>query len=56
MWKLPGPGIEPMSPVLAGGFLTTGPPGASWTLAPCYSVTGKWQDPREKCLRWEPRT
>ena len=26
MWNLPGPGIEPMSPVLAGGFLTTGTP------------------------------
>ena len=25
MWKLPGPGIEPMSPALAGEFLTTGP-------------------------------
>ena len=27
MWDLPGPGIEPMSPALAGGFLTTVPPG-----------------------------
>ena len=27
MWDLPGPGIEPMFPALAGGFLTTGPPG-----------------------------
>ena len=27
MWDLPGPGIEPVSPALAGGFLTTGPPG-----------------------------
>ena len=26
LWNLPGPGIEPMSPVLAGRFLTTGPP------------------------------
>ena len=24
-----GPGIEPVSPALAGGFLTTGPPGKS---------------------------
>ena len=23
MWSLPGPGIEPMSPALAGGFLST---------------------------------
>ena len=27
MWDLPRPGMEPVSPVLAGGFLTTGPPG-----------------------------
>ena len=26
-WDLPGPGIEPVSPALQGGFLTTGPPG-----------------------------
>ena len=28
---LPRPGIEPMSPALAGGFSTTGPPGKSQT-------------------------
>ena len=28
-WDLPGPGLEPMSPALAGGFLTTAPPGKS---------------------------
>ena len=26
MRNLPGPGIKPVSPALAGGFLTTGPP------------------------------
>ena len=26
MWDLPGPGIELVSPALAGGFLTTVPP------------------------------
>ena len=26
MWDLPGPGIEPVSPTSAGGFVTTGPP------------------------------
>ena len=26
MWDLPGPGLEPMSPALAGRFLTTAPP------------------------------
>ena len=29
MWDLPGPGLEPVSPPLAGGFLTTVPPGKS---------------------------
>ena len=29
MWDLPGKVIEPMSPALAGGFLTTAPPGKS---------------------------
>ena len=27
IWDVPGPGIKPMSPVLASGFLTSGPPG-----------------------------
>ena len=27
MWDLRGPGIELVSPALAGGFLTTEPPG-----------------------------
>ena len=31
MWDLPGPGLEPMSPAFAGGFLTTVPPGKSST-------------------------
>ena len=31
MWDLPGPGLEPVSPALAGGFLTTAPPGK-----PCF--------------------
>ena len=28
-WNLPGSGIEPVVPALAGGFLTTGSPGKS---------------------------
>ena len=32
MWDLPGLGLEPMSPALAGGFLTTVPPGKSLSL------------------------
>ena len=31
-WDLPGPGLEPVSPALAGGFLTTAPPGKSTIL------------------------
>ena len=27
VWDLPGPGLKPVSPALAGGFLTTVPPG-----------------------------
>ena len=26
MWDLPGPGLEPVSPALAGGFFTIAPP------------------------------
>ena len=29
MWDLPRPGLAPTSPPLAGGFLTTAPPGKS---------------------------
>ena len=29
LWNLPRPGIEPMSPLLIGRFLTAGPPGKS---------------------------
>ena len=36
MWDLLGPGIEPKSPSLAGGFLTTEPPGKP--LEPLASV------------------
>ncbi|KAJ8796084.1 hypothetical protein J1605_018232 [Eschrichtius robustus] len=32
MWALPGPGLKPVSPALAGGFLTTAPPGKPYAL------------------------
>ena len=32
MWDLPRPGLEPVSRALAGGFLTTAPPGKSHRL------------------------
>ena len=37
MWDLPGPGLEPVSPALAGRFLTTVPPRKSLksSLATC---------------------
>ena len=31
MWDLPRPGLEPVSPALAGRFSTTVPPGKPWT-------------------------
>ena len=48
MWDLPGPGIKPVSPALAGGFLTTVPPGKSqdlsvlihWYFKLCYQKSG----------------
>ena len=30
MWDLPGPGLKPVSPALAGTFSTTAPPGKPW--------------------------
>jgi len=34
MWELPRAGIKPMSPALAGRFLTTGPAGKPPNLPP----------------------
>ena len=31
MWDLPRPGLEPVSPALAGGFSTTAPQGKPWS-------------------------
>ena len=31
-WDLPRPGLEPVSPVLAGRFSTTAPPGKPYTV------------------------
>ena len=44
MWDLPGSGLEPVSPALAGGFLTTAPPGK----APgCAFLMGR---PQKRCV------
>ena len=32
MWDLPRPGLEPVSPVSAGRFSTTAPPGKPWNI------------------------
>ena len=45
MWDLPGPGIEAVSPALAGGFLTTVPPGK-----PCLVVFNLSQSLSLVCL------
>ena len=37
-WNLPGPGIEPMSPALAGGLSATVPPGKSSTHSAIISL------------------
>ena len=37
MWDLPGPGFEPVSPALAGRFLTTVPLGTPQSLFLCFN-------------------
>ena len=37
-WDLPVPGLEPVSPALAGGFSTSAPPGKSWPPSLYYIV------------------
>ena len=56
MWNLPGPGLEPVSPALAGGFLITAPPGKppikdDWCVGNCSS--GGPQDHRQ--VQWFSR-
>ena len=38
MWDLPGPGLEHVSPALAGGFSSTAPPGKSDALFFIYTI------------------
>ena len=42
MWDLPGPWIEPTSPAVAGGFLTTGPPGKSVSVLKSKNYGDGW--------------
>ena len=62
MWDLPRPGLEPRSLALAGGFLTTVPPGKSqdagvWLssqsyLPPLFKTVTELQDVREIRDTW----
>ena len=45
MWDLPRPGPEPVSPALAGGFLTTEPGGKS----PKSSILKKTESQKLRC-------
>ena len=47
MWNLLGPGIEPVSLALTGGFLITGPPGKSTCIL--SSSDFHWASPQFKC-------
>ena len=43
MWDLPGSGIKPVSPALAGGFLTLVPPGKSqYCYFDSHYFGGRW--------------
>ena len=37
-WDLTRPGLKPVSPALAGRFLTTVPPGKSWLFSWCWKL------------------
>ena len=41
MWDLPGPGLEPVRPALAGRFLTTAPPEKSYPKVLTLLVCGR---------------
>ena len=50
MWDLSAAGLEPVSPALAGGFLTTAPPGKEATLFLCLDAVIVPEH-----LRWKQR-
>ena len=52
MWDLPRAGIEPISPALAGRFLTTGPPGSPLPLL-LTVVSQMPRAPKEGGLGWK---
>ena len=57
IWDLPGPGLKPVSPALAGGFLTTAPPGKPQDIRLIYrnllhfiTLTMKYQKEKIKTI------
>ena len=46
MWDLPRPGLEPVSPALAGRFSTTAPPGKPWTST---LLNNSWENSFPRC-------
>ena len=54
MWDLPRPGLEPVSPALAGGFSTTAPPGKPGKPGPTIFKanfnTLRNREPTDNCL------
>ena len=52
-WDLPGPGIEPVSPVSAGRFLSTGPSGKSRILK---AFLKNWTPEGPALTRWSRAT
>ena len=40
MWNLPRPGLEPVSPALAGRFSSTVPPGKPWAHSYVWGLAG----------------
>ena len=53
MWDLPGPGIEPVFPALAGGFLTTEPPGKPHIYLFIFKTTNQLE---KELWRWVEST
>jgi len=43
MRDLPGPGIEPVSPALTGGFFTTEPPGKPENFLQKRNISKLWK-------------
>ena len=51
MWDLPRPGLEPVSPALAGGLPTTAPPGKPYLVVLiCISMTTNGAERLSMCL------